>query len=95
MFKDIPFMFLFDVFNLLLALLTCIHVHHEAISVGKSSTNHAMVRINKAFEGRNLIMFLFVGLNICCGCSKAPSQLRRFFEHPKHISQYRNKNKNF
>ena len=30
---------------------------------------------------QNLI-FLFLGQNICCGCSKEPSQLDGSFEHP-------------
>ena len=30
------------------------------------------------------IIFLFLNLNICCGCSKEPSQRDGSFEHPKH-----------
>ena len=30
------------------------------------------------------IIFLFLDQNICCGCSKEPSQWDGSFEHPKH-----------
>ena len=31
------------------------------------------------------IIFVFLNLNICCGCSKEPSQWDGSFEHPKHM----------
>ena len=31
------------------------------------------------------IFFLFLNQNICCGCSKEPSQWDDSFEHPKHL----------
>ena len=31
------------------------------------------------------IIFLFLNQNICCGCSKEPSQWDGSFEHPKHM----------
>ena len=31
------------------------------------------------------LFFLFLNQNICCGCSKEPSQQDGSFEHPKHM----------
>ena len=34
-----------------------------------------------------ILFFLFLNQDICCGCSKEPSQLDDSFEHPKHMFQ--------
>ena len=39
-----------------------------------------------------LVIFLPINLNICCGCSKEPSQS---FEYKQHIVWLRNKENNF
>ena len=45
------------------------------------------------FERKSLIIFLFIGLNMCFGCSKEPSHWDGSFEYPQHIFCLQN-NKN-
>ena len=50
---------------------------------------------SKMFGRKILIVFLSIGLNMCLGCSKEPSQREGSFEFPQHMFWMNNKKINF
>ena len=49
--------------------------------------------VKRFFEHKIAIIFLFIGLNMCFGCSKEPSHWDGSFEYPYHKFWLRNKKK--
>ena len=62
------------------------HYYNWSMSDENSKVNHI-----RDFWAKNVIIFLSINLNMCCGCSKESPHWDGSFEHTQHMFWLRNK----